>query len=226
MLVAIWKLIMRDQLVLYPAIIGCYVNALLVQQMMLQAKASPLLVMYGFTVLCVSLFIQLIIVQIGLETAHGKIANFGQVLWLAVKRFFPVWSMLTILIIMMLGVYVLGTLHVLVRAVILVPLFFMAIIVQIYPIIYSLSGKSAVTTFLVLATFIRERFQLFVQLILFMILLTLTFVFFSTLLADISELPVAWKSMVLPVLQGVYMVVLNYAVIIMWLIKSKVQGVA
>lgn len=223
MLIAIWNLIMRDRLVLYPAIIGGFVNAWLMQYLLAHSKEPAWVILCAAGVWCFGLFVQLLVAQIGIETAHGKIANFGNVLGLSIKRFFPALFVITLMLALMLGVYLIGTLHLVVRLVVLVPLLFLAVIVQIYPVIYCISGRSAVTTLLVINSFIRERFQLFAQLMLFMIFLSLSFLFFSMLF---TEFPAALKSLLLPFMQGWYIVMLNYAVIIAWLVQAKVKGVA
>lgn len=214
---------MRDRLVLYPAVIGGFVNAWLLQLLMANAKDIPLVLALAAAVWCTGLLIQLIVAQIGIETAHGKMADFGKVLWLSVKRFFPALSVVSALLCGMLFIYWLGTLHSFIRLAVIAPLFFVAIVVQLYPVVYSISGRSALTAMLVLYAFVRERFQLFVQLLLFMVLLSLSFLLFSTL---IVELPAGVKSLLVPVLQGCYVVSINYAIVVAWLVQSKVQGVA
>jgi len=166
------------------------------------------------------------VVQIGIETVHGKTAHFGQVLWLSIKRFFPVLGMVTLIAIVTLGLFSLSQINVFVLLAVLLPIIFMATILQMYPVIYSIVGKSTGAAMLVLGTFIRERFQLFVQLLLFIVLLTMILMLFSKLLLEPSDLPLAVKSIVLPVIEGCYLVAVNYAIIIVWLVQSKVRSVA
>ena len=119
--------------------------------------------------------------------------------------------------------YWVSTVHVVLRVLVLLPLFVAALIVQVYPVVYVMSNSSAFRSMVTLLSFVRHRTILFVQLAFLLLLISFTFMLCSALLTDI---PAAWQSVCVPLLQGLYVVVLNYAIVITWFIQSKVQEVA
>ena len=223
MLIAIWKLITRDRLVLYPAMIGGFVNAWLMQRLLLHLKDMPLLIAYAAALWLSGVLVQLIVAALGKEVAYGKTADFGSILLIALRRFIP-----SILTLSMLGMglgllYWLSTLQLLVRVLLLLPLFTLALMIQIYPVVYVMTNSSALNSMRTMIVFVRQRTLLFVQLSLLLVIISFSFILFSSLL---TELPAAWQSVCVPLLQGLYVVILNYAIVITWFIQSKVQEVA
>ena len=223
MFIAIWKLIARDRLVLYPAMIGGFANALLMQRLLAHLKDMPLLFAYAIALWFISVFIQLLVAALGNEAAHGKTPDFGALLWTAIRRFFPAISVMLILVISIALLYWVSTAHLILRALVLVPLFVAALVIQLYPVIYVMTNSSALRSMLTLSLFIRRRTLWFAQLAFLLLLISFSFILFSSVL---TELPAAWQSVSVPLLQGLYVVVLNYAIVITWFIQSKVQEVA
>lgn len=223
MLIAIWKLISRERLVLYPAMIGGFVNAWLMPKLLAHLKDIPVLLGYATILWLISVFIQLLVAAIGNKAAHAKSADFGRILWTSLLRFVPAISVLLLLVAGVALLYWLGTVHVVLSILVLFPMFIMALLIQIYPVVYVMTNTSSVQSAITLFIFLRERTRLFIQLALLMLLISLCFILCSSLL---SELSASWQSVCSPLLQGFYVVILNYAILITWFMQSKVQEVA
>jgi hypothetical protein len=216
---SVFKLILADPIVLYPAMISSFCALWLIQTISPENK-TIFLTTYLITSWLINLFIQLLSADIGLTLLKAKPTNFNKSLTVTCLRFFPA-LVITGLLSGICGLLLLGGRRLPLLGILSLPvLIFCAMLLQLYPVSYAASRQNALHIYWLVIQTLFSRPRFFGQVFSIVFLCTFCFLFLSLL---IRSLPANFNLVLSALNQGYFNVFICYALLLLWQNKPQIS---